>query len=81
MVRYLIIFLFLFLCVPCHSQNILNGRIISSESNSPIVFAHVQILDSPIGTVTNSEGKFSIYIPDGHKKSMIKVLLILKKIF
>ena len=46
------------------SYNEYNGMVVDSKTNEPLVFASVSVVGSNISTVTNSEGSFSIKIPN-----------------
>ncbi len=44
-----------------------SGKIVDSQSGHPVVFASVFITGTHIGTVSNSEGKFLLKIPERYK--------------
>jgi len=46
-----------------HSQQRISGTVKDAESGAPLPFAHVQVMNSTIGTVTNNSGEFSLFIP------------------
>lgn len=43
------------------------GTIIDSKTNNPLTFASISVSGTSIATISNSEGKFSIKIPEGKK--------------
>ncbi len=43
------------------------GKIVDSENGRPVVFASVFIMGTHIGTVSNSEGKFLLKVPERYK--------------
>jgi len=48
------------------------GKVIDSETKKPIVSAAVSALGTGVGTVTNSEGEFSIKLKNGLKAEQLK---------
>lgn len=40
----------------------LNGRVVDLDNNAPIPYASVSLFGKPIGTITNSDGEFSLKI-------------------
>ncbi|MAU64234.1 MAG: hypothetical protein CMC38_07860 [Flavobacteriaceae bacterium] len=52
------------------------GKIINSENNEPLIFANVNLLESNISTISNSEGDFAIKIPRSHSTSKVKISFI-----
>lgn len=42
------------------------GKVVDKLNTTPLSFAHVMLLESNIATVTNSDGEFSIKIPEQH---------------
>lgn len=51
----------------------LSGVVLSTTTNEPLPFAHVAVLGSSYGTVTNSQGEFSILIPSKFKQDTLVV--------
>ncbi len=63
--RLLIIVLFLSCCISLHAQNKyfpLKGKVLSSDSLSPIPNVHILSEKSYYGATSNSDGKFSMLI-------------------
>lgn len=59
------------------SQNIqLIGSIYDSENNQPVLYANLTIPNVPIGTCTNSNGDFLLYLPDSLFKEQLKISCI-----
>ena len=54
------------------------GKIINSENNEPLIFANVNLLESNISTISNSEGDFAIKIPRSHSTSKVKISFMLQ---
>ncbi|GEM_PF-4979371 len=55
-----------------YSQNIIiNGKIINSSNNKPLQYANIFIKGTNIGTVSNIEGKFHLFINEKFKKDTI----------
>ncbi len=51
------------------AQTRVSGRVIDGKSKRPLEFAHVGILNTTIGTVSNSNGDYSLIIPDEYARS------------
>ena len=49
------------------AQTQVSGTVISSEDNEPIIGASIIVQGSKVGTVTDSDGKFSLTVPKGKK--------------
>ena len=49
------------------AQTQVSGTVISSEDNEPIIGASIIVQGSKAGTVTDSDGKFSLTVPKGKK--------------
>jgi len=45
------------------------GKIVDTETNNPISYAHIIIENTHIGTITNEEGKFSLFISNNYLNS------------
>ena len=39
------------------------GTVINSENKEPLIFANINLMDSNISTISNSDGNFSLKIP------------------
>ena len=47
-----------------YSQKIIRGKVIEQQSNIPISFVNIGIVNSSIGTISNQDGTFIIKIPE-----------------
>ena len=79
--RYFFIFLsFLILAIPfAHSQSAtveITGKVKNNKNKKPLVNADVSIVDTNIGTVTNSDGYFSLKFPAEKISNGLKIDLI-----
>jgi TonB-linked SusC/RagA family outer membrane protein len=76
MIKYFLWFLFLSSTTILFAQNqAVNGTVVSSEDNLPIIGASVTVLgNKAIGTVTNIDGKFSLMVDE--RNSMLLVSYI-----
>jgi hypothetical protein len=76
--RFLLINVFLSLLF----QNVLgqyyeyNGVVIDSETHSPLAYVNVGIIGKNIGTVTNSEGEFTIALDTIFNKDTLRISMI-----
>ena len=52
------------------------GTVINSENKEPLIFANINLMDSNISTISNSDGNFSLKIPDSYKSKKIKISFI-----
>lgn len=52
------------------------GKIVDAETLQPLIFASVGITGTNIATVTNTEGVFSIKIPENQKAAILKISFI-----
>ncbi len=50
-----------------------SGSVVDSKTNNPLVFATLTVENSNISTITNTEGEFSLKIPDNDTYKNIKV--------
>ena len=56
------------------AQTKVNGTVVSQEEGEPIIGASVLVVGTNVGTVTNSQGKFSLTLPAG--KTHIRVTYV-----
>ena len=49
------------------AQTKVNGTVIAQEDNEPVIGASVMVVGTSVGTVTDSEGRFSLTLPEGRK--------------
>src|SRR5688572_6268440 len=55
-----------FLITTCGFSQIVEGKVVEHSTKSPIGYVNIGILNSPIGTISNEDGTFSIRIPPAH---------------
>lgn len=66
--QILLICLLLFSGFGCLAQSVrISGKLLSTEGSSPIAFANIGIVDTPVGTISNEDGTFEIEIPEQYK--------------
>jgi CubicO group peptidase (beta-lactamase class C family) len=75
MKNYLLLY-FLLIIIEAKSQNLIFGTIISQESKQPIELVTVGIASKGIGTNTNAEGKFQLYILNSHQHDTVQFSMI-----
>ena len=65
--RTLLLMIFAALSLSVSAQTItLNGNV-KDTTGEPIIGAAVKVVDSPVGTVTDIDGKFSLSVKEGSK--------------
>lgn len=69
--KLIIIVLFLYNINLLAQESLLKGVIVDSESKIPVSGANISILNSSIGTISNSEGRFLLNIPKDYKKEIV----------
>ncbi|MGY0393064.1 carboxypeptidase-like regulatory domain-containing protein [Bizionia sp. KMM 8389] len=65
--------LFCLLCVNVFSQTELSNTVLSSSSFLPVESASIYVKNTTIGTVTNTDGKFLLTVPDRYKNDTLIV--------
>ncbi len=75
-VRYLIITMFIvclgqWTTVSAKSSRTVSGKVVDTRNNKGLPNVNVSIMGSNIGTVTNSDGYFSLYMPDPHSANVL----------
>lgn len=50
----------------------ISGKVLDSESGTPIVGASVEVVDAQTGTSTDENGNFTVTMPEGHTKLKIE---------
>jgi thiol-disulfide isomerase/thioredoxin len=55
---FLLVFLFVFAVTDAQEIFQIEGQLLDAETNQPIAYASIGIIDSPLGTSSNSEGYF-----------------------
>jgi hypothetical protein len=63
---YLMTFILLCLFNHASGQQSIRGSVLDKQSNKPIAYANIGIINSKIGTISNQDGTFSIEIPASH---------------
>jgi len=73
--RLLVLLLFIFFCFTSYSQNqyTLSGTIYDAESEEPLPYASVFYSKKHIGTTTNDDGEFQLFIPSGNPSDTIRI--------
>jgi hypothetical protein len=77
-VGLLAILTFNFIFIPTWSQNeepvaVIKGKLVAEDTKKPIVFAHVYVANTNIGTISNGDGEFILKIPKSQQSATIKV--------
>ncbi len=49
----------------------IKGKVVEQGNNNPISFANIGVLNSTFGTISNSDGSFSIKIPESHTEEYL----------
>ena len=55
------------------SVTIIKGKLIAEDTKKPVVFAHLYLANSNIGTISNGDGEFILKIPKSQQSNTIKV--------
>ena len=64
--HYLFTFsLVFFTILVADAQRTIQGRVITSETSTPLIEATVQVKGTLVGTTTDADGRFSLYVPSG----------------
>lgn len=53
------------------AQSIINGRVLNQTDGSPIPYANIGIMRSSVGTISNTDGTFTIRIPEKLKSDTL----------
>ena len=59
--------------VPEIDRSILKGRVVDGRSDKPLAYATIALYGTPLGSITNQTGGFSLKIPPDQADPMIKV--------
>jgi hypothetical protein len=67
-----------FIAISAWGQNeepvtVIRGKIIDQKSEKPLAFASIWVVNSGVGTVSNSEGDFILKVPQSQKSNNIKI--------
>ena len=79
MMKYLIIlFLFFLFLAPASAQDnyTVEGIIFAKETREPLSFASISLKNFALGTISNEQGKFDIYIPKSMRQDTLLVSYI-----
>jgi hypothetical protein len=52
---------------------VIKGKLLAEDTKKPIVFAHVYLANTNIGTISNGDGEFILKIPKSQQSTTIKV--------
>ncbi|WP_459210323.1 carboxypeptidase-like regulatory domain-containing protein [Aquimarina rhabdastrellae] len=67
-------FFFFFITIQVMAQEVIVKGLVLDEEQRPLVYANVGVLHKDIGTVTNAQGEFSIYLDATlHKEDTLKI--------
>jgi CubicO group peptidase (beta-lactamase class C family) len=53
------------------SQVMLTGKVLDQSNQSPLAYVNIGLKNTPIGTISNPDGTFSLRIPEKHKKDTL----------
>ena len=73
MKKVLLVALFLFTTLFTFGQNIADGVIKNAQTNEPIPYVNIGILNRDKGTVSNENGEFTLEIPNEFINDTIKI--------
>ena len=62
--KKVILTIFILVSINAFSQRIITGKIISSITHQPIPYANIGLKKHNVGTLSNIDGSFSLFIPD-----------------
>lgn len=69
--KYLLTILVNFLITTLSAQTYIKGKVIDKESNQPLSYVNIGIPNQPIGTISNPDGSFSLYIDLKYQKDTL----------
>ncbi len=69
---------FNFILTPTWAQKeepvtVIKGKLVAEDTKKPVVFAHVYLSNTNIGTISNGDGEFILKIPKSQQSTTIKV--------
>lgn len=67
---------FLLIAVSAQGQLSIQGSILDSESNEPISYVNIGVIGKKVGTVSRSDGSFTLDIPEQHYSDPIRISII-----
>ena len=69
--RLFLLFISTFLITTANAQQVLSGRLLDAQSQAPIPFANIGIPGTETGTLSNSDGSFSLQIPEKYRNRTV----------
>ena len=72
MISILLIVCFFFGSIDITDENI-KGKVVDLDTREPVSYVHISIENSPLGTVTNEDGIFSLIVPSSYSNSKLVV--------
>jgi len=77
-VNKLIAFLLVWLAIPVLAQEaqVLRGLVLDSDTHQPVPNAQVGIASNKLGTSTNQEGRFALWVPAAYASTELEVALL-----
>ena len=55
----------------CATGQPISGKVIDGATKIPLAYVNIGILGSPIGTISNEDGTFSIFVPSTYNQDSI----------
>jgi len=74
--RYLIHTFLLLIPFFTYSQNIYSGQVVDAKTGQELAYVNIGVVGGNIGTVSNSEGKFSLPLPSLIDREKIKISMV-----
>jgi len=75
MKKILLLLIFLSVSIVVYSQHTISGIVKDSETNNPIEYANVYLPELEKGTVTNTDGSFTVNnLPKGNYRLVITII-------
>lgn len=71
--HFILIFLYASVPVDCVCQQVIKGKLINLDDQTPVPYANIGIINSPIGTISNADGSFEITMPEQNKNDSLLV--------
>ena len=56
---------------PGYAQYFAQGRVVNIDDNQPISFANIGIINSGVGTISNTDGTFEMRIPSNYARDFV----------
>ena len=67
--------LFSILAIQLHSQ-IISGKVLDSSNGEPLEYVSIGIVETPLGTITNKKGEFSLEVKVQSPKAIVRFSMI-----